>query len=125
MRFGDIPIDEAVGAILAHNLKTGARTLKKGRALTAEDVEALRDAGYGAIVGARLDADDIGEDEAASLLAPIVAGEHIKLGNAFTGRANLFAEAAGVLVFDQELLDRFNLVDEAVTVTNLPRSEEH
>jgi molybdenum cofactor cytidylyltransferase len=121
MRFGDIPIDEAEGAILAHSLRAGARMLKKGRALTAEDVDALRDAGYGAIVGARLDPDDIGEDEAANLLAPVVAGENIRLGNAFTGRANLFAEAPGVLVFDQERLDRFNLVDEAVTVSTVPR----
>jgi molybdenum cofactor cytidylyltransferase len=121
MRFGEIPLDEAEGAILAHNQKAGARTLKKGRALTAEDVATLREAGHAEIVGARLDADDIGENEAAALLARAAAGEHVKLGDGFTGRANLFADAPGVLVFDQERLDRFNLVDEAVTAATLPR----
>src|SRR5262249_55560629 len=39
---------------------------------------------------------------------------------AFTGRANLFAEARGLLVFDRDRLDRLNLVDEAVTLGTLP-----
>src|SRR3546814_18176111 len=39
---------------------------------------------------------------------------------AFTGRANLVAEAAGVVVLDEERLDRLNLLDESVTVGTLP-----
>ena len=38
---------------------------------------------------------------------------------AFTGRCNLLATTAGVLVVDRERLDRVNLVDEAVTVATL------
>src|SRR3546814_6703464 len=39
---------------------------------------------------------------------------------AFTGRANLVAEAAGVVVLDHDRLDRLNLLDESVTVGTLP-----
>src|SRR5437660_1158729 len=35
MRFGDVPIAEAEGAILAHSLKLGSAALKKGRVKTA------------------------------------------------------------------------------------------
>src|SRR5581483_4365372 len=39
---------------------------------------------------------------------------------AFTGRANLFAQTAGVLVVDKEAIDRLNRVDEAITLATLP-----
>ena len=38
----------------------------------------------------------------------------------FTGRANLFAKARGLLVFEPERVDRLNLVDEAITLGTLP-----
>ena len=39
---------------------------------------------------------------------------------AFTGRANLHATARGLLVVDRERVDRFNRIDEAVTLATLP-----
>ena len=54
MRFGEIPIDEAAGAILAHSHRLEAKTIKKGRVLTPDDVQVLRDAGYTEVVGAQL-----------------------------------------------------------------------
>src|SRR5215472_15518872 len=38
----------------------------------------------------------------------------------FTGRANLFAARAGVLVVDRAAVDRINGVDEAITFATLP-----
>jgi molybdenum cofactor cytidylyltransferase len=120
MRFGEIPIGEAAGAILAHSLRFGATALKKGRVLSAEDVVALAAAGIDHIVAARLDPGDIREDAAAARVADAIAGPNIATAPAFTGRANLFAEAKGLLVFDRDRLDRVNLVDDAVTVGTLP-----
>src|SRR5207244_8972392 len=56
----------------------------------------------------------------AQRIAVAAAGETIATANAFTGRANLFAEARGLLVFDRDRLDNLNLVDEAVTLGTLP-----
>ena len=120
MRFGEIPVGEAAGAILAHSLRFGATAFKKGRVLSASDVAALEAAGVSEIVAARLDAGDLREDEAADRIAAVVAGPNITASPAFTGRANLYAEARGLLVFDRDRLDRLNLVDEAVTLGTLP-----
>jgi molybdenum cofactor cytidylyltransferase len=120
MRFGEIPVGEAADAILAHSLRFGVTALKKGRVLTAADVAALLAAGVEHIVAARLDPGDIREDEAAARVAAAIAGPDITVANAFTGRANLFAEARGLLVFNRDRLDRVNLVDDAVTVGTLP-----
>ena len=120
MKFGDIPIAEADGAFLAHSVKLQGIAFKKGRVLSAEDVTALARAGKASIVGAKLDADDIGEDDAAAAIAEALTGEHLTRGAAFTGRANLFAAAAGLVEIDAERIDRINLVDEAITVATLP-----
>jgi len=119
MKFGEIPVAEAAGAILAHSVKLPGRALRKGRILSQEDSAALAEAGLTTIIAARLAADELGEDEAAAKLAHAAAGANVSVANAFTGRANLFAETRGLCVVDRVRLDEFNLVDEAVTLATL------
>ena len=69
---------------------------------------------------ARLEPGDVSEDVAAAEIAKAVAGEGVHVDRAFTGRANLFAQAAGVLVVDKDAIDRLNRVDEAITLATLP-----
>src|SRR6266567_1961788 len=119
MRFGDVPVAEAAGAILAHSLRVDGTVLKKGRVLSPADIALIAAAGLDHIVAAQLDPGDIREDDAATRIAAAAAGANIATAPAFTGRANLFAEARGVLVVDRERLDRLNSVDEAVTLGTL------
>ncbi len=120
MRFGPIPAAEAAGAILAHSRKVGTRTLKKGRLLTDADAAELVAAGVESVIAARLDADDVPEDEAARRIAERVAGPGLSASAPFTGRVNLFAEEPGVTAVDADRLDALNLVDESITVATLP-----
>ena len=48
-----------------------------------------------------------------------MAGEGVRVDRAFTGRANLFADNAGVLVVDKDAIDRLNEVDESITFATL------
>jgi len=67
----------------------------------------------------RLEDGDVSEDVAAASIAQAVAGNGINVERAFTGRANLFAAKAGVLVVDRAAVDRINGVDEAITFATL------
>ncbi len=120
MRFGPLPMDDAEGAILAHSLRCGDLTFKKGRRLSAEDAVALRAAGVATVVAVRLDADDVAEDAAAERVARAVAGSGLTVAAPFTGRVNLFATARGLLRLDTARLDAINLIDESVTIATLP-----
>src|SRR5206468_10076963 len=62
---------------------------------------------------------DISEDAAAASIAQAIAGDGVNVERAFTGRANLFAARAGVLVVDRAAVDRINAVDEAITLATL------
>ncbi|HEX2115231.1 MAG TPA: molybdopterin-binding/glycosyltransferase family 2 protein [Alphaproteobacteria bacterium] len=119
MKFGEIPVADAVGAILAHSHRVAAGTLKKGRLLSAEDIAALQAAGIRAVIAARLEPDDVGEDAAAAAISRALAGDHLVVSAAFTGRANLYAARHGLAVIDAERVERLNLVDEAITVATL------
>ncbi len=120
MKFGDTPIDEATGTILAHSWRANGINFAKGRVLSADDVARLKAAGAASVIAARLDKDDMHEDEAAATLAKALAGEGIEVTAPFTGRCNHFARAAGLAVIDHERIDALNELDEAVTVATLP-----
>ncbi|HEX7006525.1 MAG TPA: molybdopterin-binding/glycosyltransferase family 2 protein [Alphaproteobacteria bacterium] len=120
MKFGEIPLSEAEGAILAHSRRVGRRTLKKGTVLTPADIEALRQGGCTTVVAARLEPGDLDENAAAEMVARAAAGANLRVGPARTGRCNLFAGARGLAMFDPALVDEVNLVDEAVTVATVP-----
>ena len=119
MIFGEIPIAEAEGLILAHSVRLASGAFKKGRVLSAEDIALLEESGVAEVSGARLEADDMGEDEAALALAKALADPDLALGTAFTGRCNLFATERGLIVPDSERIDRINLIDEGMTVGTL------
>lgn len=120
MKFGPVPPQQAAGAVLAHSISVGGVRLRKGSVLTAEDCARIEAAGLADVVVARLEADDIGEDEAARLLAEALAGSGLRVGRATTGRCNLYAEADGLLTFDAQAVHRLNGVDEAITLATLP-----
>jgi len=120
MKFGQVPLDQAIGSISAHAVRAGEVVLRKGSRVTPEIAQRLKAAGVTGLVAARLDADDVHEDEAANSLAAALAGEHIRVEPPFTGRANLFAEESGVLLLDRPCINRVNAVDEAITFATLP-----
>jgi molybdenum cofactor cytidylyltransferase len=119
MKFGPASPAEAIGGVTVHTLRQGSLVLKKGTTIGPAEVEALTRAGVKDIVIVRLEQGDVSEDVAAASIAQAVAGAGIHVDRAFTGRANLFAAKAGVLVIDRAAVDRINGVDEAITFATL------
>lgn len=119
MEFGEIPTSEAAGAILAHSTRAGGRRLKKGHRISDADIATLSEAGIDRVIAAVLDPEDVHEDEAAARIAAAICGANLSASAAFTGRVNLIAETAGVVCVDRDVLDRLNLVHEAVTVATV------
>jgi molybdenum cofactor cytidylyltransferase len=119
MKFGPASPADAIGGVTVHTLRQGPLVLKKGTTIGPAEVESLQRAGVKEVVVVRLEDGDVSEDVAAASIAQAVAGESIHVERAFTGRANLFAARAGVLVVDRAKVDRINGVDEAITFATL------
>jgi molybdenum cofactor cytidylyltransferase len=119
VKFGPVPPAEGKGATAAHSVRAGERVVKKGTVLGEAEIAALERAGIKEIVVARFEPGDVPEDQAAATIAQAVAGTGVTIERAFTGRANLYAETAGVLLVDRAGVDRLNRVDESVTFATL------
>jgi molybdenum cofactor cytidylyltransferase len=120
MKFGPVPVGEAEGGVAVHSIRKAGLVLKKGTVIGKAEIDALQAAGIAEIVVARVESGDVSEDTAAAEIAAAVKGEGVRVDRAFTGRANLFAERAGVLVVDKDAVDRLNQVDESITFATLP-----
>jgi molybdenum cofactor cytidylyltransferase len=121
MKFGAIPIDEAEGTILAHKIfnANGRMLLNKGRILSAADIQTLREHQHEMVIVARLDENDVHEDEAARRVGAALAGSGITLKTPGVGRANLIASERGVLRVNVPVLERLNNIYDGITIATL------
>jgi molybdenum cofactor cytidylyltransferase len=120
MIFGRLPLAEARGGIIAHNLKTADRVIRKGALLDAAAYDLLVAAGYDEITVLKLEPGDVPEGEAAMGLGQLLLSPCIRRSNDVHGRVNLFAEASGLLRLDTAKIERLNQIDEAITLATLP-----
>lgn len=124
MRFGPVPLDQAEGAILAHSVPLPDGRLRKGGVLGAADIARLAAAGLAEVTVARLDPDDVAEDQAAARLAaalvPDPAGQGLSVSTAFTGRVNLNAVGPGLADLDTAAIHALNRIHPALTLATLP-----
>lgn len=121
MRFGPVPPSQAAGAILAHSIELNGTKLRKGVMLDAGHVAAMQAAGMGTVTVARLDPDDLHEDEAAHRLAKALVPDPqgMRLTKPFTGRVNVLAEGPGLAILDESRLAAANEVHPMITVATV------
>ena len=120
MRFGPIPLDEAEGKILGHNIAgaDGRQAFRKGKPLTGANVAALGELGMTVVYVAEFEPGDVDEDTAAQRVARAVMGERLSPSKPHVGRVNLRAISLGVIAVDAQRLTRLNECD-GITLATL------
>jgi len=120
MKFGPVPLEEAEGRILGHNVAgpEGKRLLRKGKALRQEDVQSLRGLGRRTVYVAELEPGDVDENAAASRIAEAALGSGLRLSGPSTGRVNVISTVLGIFRFAAERLRALN-AGEGVTIASL------
>ena len=119
MLFERRPVEETEHTILVHSIRLKDFTLKKGKSISAADITLLKNAGIESIVVAALQDGDIGEDQAAGILAGETAGVNLEVGKPFTGRCNLHATRPGLLLVNHSGVDQINGIHESLTFATL------
>ncbi len=118
-----IPVEEAVGLPLAHDIteivpgKHKGPAFRRGHIIRPEDVAKLLDVGKAHIYVMELEKNELHEEDAARRLARAAAGAHLRLTEPVEGRVNLVAEIAGLLKIDADLLYRFNDLGDLMLAT--------
>lgn len=118
-----IPVEQAVGLPLAHDIteivpgKHKGPAFRRGHIVRPEDIGKLLDVGKRNLYVIELEKDELHEEEAARRLAEAAAGAHLKLTDPTEGRVNLVAEISGLLKVDAELLFQFNSLGDLMMAT--------
>lgn len=119
-----IPVEQAIGMVLAHDVteirkdEFKGRAFKKGHVILSEDIPRLQQIGKEHLFVLTLKDDEMHEDDAAKTLAHALMGEGVAMqGEPKEGKVNLIAEKDGLLQIDREALLEFNLLGDVICST--------
>ena len=117
-----VPVQDAVGMVLCHDMtrivpgESKGPALRKGDVITEEDIPLLLDMGKEHVYVLTLEKGRIHENEAAERISKAAAGPGVTLTPVCEGRINFRAEP-GLLRVNVEALTRINSVEEVVLAT--------
>ncbi len=119
-----LPVAEAVGTVLAHDIteirpgEFKGRAFAKGHIIREEDVCHLQRLGKEHLFVLNFSADEMHEDDAAYELAHALMGQGVRIKEApKEGKVSLIAEYDGLLKIDKEALLAFNMLGEVMCAT--------
>src|SRR6266496_2481171 len=111
-----IPVGEAIGSALAHDIteirlgEFKGRAFKKGHIVRQEDVCHLQRLGKENLFVLNVAADEMHEDDAAYALAHSLVGKGVKInGEPNEGKINIVAEIDGLLKINRDALFAINM----------------
>ncbi|QSO51764.1 molybdopterin-binding protein [Alicyclobacillus curvatus] len=121
----EIPVEQAIGMALAHDLtrivpgEFKGRAFAKGHIIHEEDVPVLLDIGKRFIYVLEIGDDELHENDAATLMAEALAGDGLEWGDVHEGKVVLKAGTDGMLWVNRDAVTEMNLTD-GISITTRP-----
>lgn len=119
-----IPVEEAVGTVLAHDIteirpgEFKGRAFKKGHIVRKEDICRLQRLGKENLYVLHIGEDEMHEDAAANALADALMGRGVRAkGAPEEGKIDIIAATDGLLKINRDLLLRLNMLGEVMCAT--------
>lgn len=122
----EVPVEEAVGLTLAHDLtkivpgEFKGRAFAKGHVIRTEDIPLLLDIGKRFIYVIELETDEMHENEAAIRMAHALGGDGIVYSDVHEGKVVLKAASDGMLWIDVGRVNEINEIDGISLTTRSP-----
>jgi hypothetical protein len=119
-----VPVKNAVGTVLAHDIteirpgEFKGRAFKKGHLVVEEDIDHLQRLGKDNLYILEIEPDDIHENDAAIAIANALSGSGVEHdGEPREGKINLTASLDGLLKINTEALLDLNMLGEVICAT--------
>ncbi len=116
-----VPVTEAVGMVLAHDIteirqdEFKGRAFKKGHIVRHEDISYLQRLGKEHLFVLNIAEDEMHEDDAAYALANALMGEGVTMeGEPKEGKINIVANRDGLLKINKDALLQFNMLGDVM-----------
>lgn len=118
-----VPVEEALGMVLCHDLtkivpgEFKGVAFKKGHIITEEDIPKMLDIGKKNIYVWEMQEGILHENEAGERMARVAAGKGIVSSEPAEGKVSLLANCKGLLKVNYTALEKINVLDEAMIAT--------
>ena len=118
-----VPVQEAIGMVLCHDVtqiipgKFKGRAFKKGHIIRPEDISPLLEIGKEHVYVWEMQEGFLHEDDAAMRIAAAAAGQGIVLSEPKEGKVELSAVSRGLLKVNSDALYNINEVDQVMCAT--------
>lgn len=119
-----VPVAEAAGLVLAHDIteirkqEFKGTAFRKGHIVRQEDIAHLQRLGKEHLYVLEISDDEMHEDDAAYAMAKALMREGIRMeGEPREGRINMLAEKDGLLKVNSEVLLKFNMLGDVMCAT--------
>jgi len=119
-----VPVTEAIGMVLAHDIteirkdEFKGRAFKKGHIVSEEDIPHLQRLGKEHLFVLSIGDDEIHENDAAYALAEALIGAGVKMeGEPKEGKIDIIADRDGLLKINSDVLFKFNMLGEVMCAT--------
>ncbi|MEK6692605.1 MAG: molybdopterin-binding protein [Nitrospirota bacterium] len=119
-----IPVCDAIGMVLAHDIteirkdEFKGRAFKKGHVVKEDDIEHLLRLGKENLYVLELGSDEIHENDAAYSLAEALMGEGVRMkGEPKEGKINIVADRDGLFKINRMALFEFNMLGDVMCAT--------
>lgn len=123
-----VPVEQAVGMTLAHDMtrivpgQFKGRAFAKGHVVTQEDIPLLLDIGKRHIYILEISGDELHENDGAVRMANAVAGPGVAQSDVHEGKVILKARTDGMLWVDEPRLFEMNRIPDISIATRKPNS---
>ncbi|HZG13480.1 MAG TPA: molybdopterin-binding protein [Candidatus Bathyarchaeia archaeon] len=127
-QFKEVPVREAVGLVLPHDMtqilpgEFKGRLFKKGHVIREEDIEPLLSIGKEHIYIMEMPAGHIHENDAGIRIAQAVAGDNLTLTEPYEGKVSLKSTCLGLAKINQEAIHAINEL-EAIALATLETNQ--
>ncbi|TAN45154.1 MAG: molybdopterin-binding protein [Nitrospirae bacterium] len=119
-----LPVEDAVGTVLAHDIteirkdEFKGRAFKKGHIVQEEDICYLQRLGKERLFVLNIGDDEMHEDDAAYALASALMGDGVRIkGEPKEGKINIIADRGGLLKVRANSLAHFNMLGDVMCAT--------
>ncbi len=122
----EVPVEQAIGMTLAHDLtkivpgEFKGRIFAKGHVIREEDIPVLLDIGKRHIYVLDIGEDELHENDAAQMMADALAGASVVKTPVHEGKIVLKALHSGMLWVDTKRVTAMNMIDDISIATRIP-----
>ena len=110
---------ESEGYLLFHSVFVKKGRLRKGKIISADDIEAIVEAGIKEIYVGEIESNEIDENNASRVIAQAISSNNFSLSPTFSGKTNITSKYDGLVQVNESNVLKINQISSNIAISSL------